>query len=83
MKLNFCLHIPPLEILLKTCENCQNCIIENLINYGEATGMTDEIIHTCEITHKRVDLWEDYKICDTYDAAHWETIRVNDYRRLE
>ena len=83
MKLKFCLHVPPPEILWKTCENCLNCDIEYIKSYNDGAGTTEEIIHICGITHKRVDLMEDHKICTTYEAAHWETLRVNDYRRLE
>ena len=82
MKLKFCLHIPPPEIRWKTCENCRNCIIENIINHNDGTGTTEEIVHTCKITNKHVNLFEDVKECVIYDAAHWETLRVNDYRRL-
>jgi len=77
MKLKFEMHIPPDAVRIKMCDTCQ---FSKQQAYSNDRGDVVSIQTLCTVVHKLVA--DQQPSCEVYEPIHWETIRVNDYRKL-
>jgi|GEM_PF-3669296 len=78
MTLNFDIYIPSPELLNKTCTNCQ---FSKLQAYCDNKGNIIDVNPLCTINQKLVSD-NDANYCSTYSSAHFESQRINTYKKL-
>ena len=74
MNLKYETHIPPAEVRNKNCGNCDNA---SLI----ASPSGETIYYECNFSGGRTVQPEDL-VCDAFSPIHYETLRVNGYKKL-
>lgn len=77
MKIRVELHIPPGEVRNKTCFNCLNSKMQI-----HRSKNREYISALCLVSQDILPIDGKMDHCTAYSAIHWETIRVNDYRKL-
>ncbi|KKM60078.1 hypothetical protein LCGC14_1545520 [marine sediment metagenome] len=74
MKLKYETHIPPEELRNKCCGNCSNTSIV-------ASPNGETLYYECNFDDHREKQPED-QACDAFLPIHYETLRVNGYKKL-